>query len=222
MLGDVFSIKWMEDTDRENVTAETFHHQFEKVRREVTTSNVTQWGQHNISHEFLSLFMGNKPTDLEDSWGPFPPMHDPCLKSAVVSSDVPINIMALSLVDAENSENEDDIAYWKREISHLQRNRFWMNEVMMNIVHLMMENDMVNTDDDWKIIMNEPMEIENWDCYEDNLQVINDECFDISLNPYALQFMQTLVNLCEIGHTSDKFADAVLTVCTHPPVWGIV
>ncbi|CAL4062268.1 unnamed protein product, partial [Meganyctiphanes norvegica] len=221
MLGDVFSIKWMEDTDRENMTTETFHHQFEKVRREVTTSNVCQWGEKNISLEFLSLFMGNKTTDLEDLWGPFPPHHDPCLKTAVVSSEVPFALMTASLVEAENSENEDDIAYWRREIAHLQRNRSWMNIVMMKIAYHMMQDNSSN-DDNWNIIMNESMEIEKWDCYEANLQVINNECFDVSLNPYALRYMQTLVNLCEAGYTSDKFSDAALTYCTHPPVWGIV
>ncbi|CAL4062267.1 unnamed protein product [Meganyctiphanes norvegica] len=223
MLGDVFSIKWMEDTDRNNVTAETLHHQFEKVKRETTTSPVTQFGDiKNISSEFLSLFMGNQPTDLEDSWGPFPPHHDPCLKSAVVSDEVPFALMEGGLAEAAASNNEVDVEYWKNEITHAQRNRIWMNDVMLNIVHTMMQYNSANDAQMNPAIMSEPIEIENWDCYEANIQVLNDECFDIALNPHALRYMQTLVNLCEAGYTSDKFVDAALAVCTHPPVYGIV
>merc|ERR1711970_1121652 len=130
MLGDVFSIKWMEDTDRENVTTETLHEQFLTVHKEVTTSHVMAWGTKTISKEFLSVYMGNKTTNLEESWGPFPPSHDPCLKSAVVSKDVPLSIMEEHITEAVVDENEDELNYWAQEIARLERNRQWMDKVI--------------------------------------------------------------------------------------------
>merc|ERR1711970_324959 len=223
LLGDVFSVKWMEDTDRQNVTTETLHEQFKTVHKEVSTSHVLAWGNKTIAKEFLSMYMGNKTTNLEESWGPFPPSHDPCLKSAVVSADVPLAILGERMMEAAANDNQNEVDYLAYEIVHLQRNRLWMNEVMKQIIHKMMEynptNDKQLTTDR---MFNEIMELENWTCYEANMQVFHDECFDIALNPFALNYMQQLVNLCEDGFTEDIFAKAVRDICTYPPIYDIV
>merc|ERR1711970_962319 len=222
LLGDVFSIKWMEDTDRENVTTETLHEQFKKVHKEVTTSHVMAWGNKSISAEVLSVYVGNKTTNLEESWGPFPPSHDPCLSSAVISRDVPLTIMQEKMMEAMENENDDEGYYWGKEIGDLMRNRFWMNEVMTAIIHKMQHN---NGTDDKQLtdrMFNEIMELENWTCYEANMKVFHYECFDIALNPYAFNYMQQLINLCESGFTSENFLEAAVNVCIYPPMYGIV
>jgi len=220
LLGDVFSIKWMEDTDREDVKTETIHQQFMTVKKEVTTSHVHQWGTKNISKEFLSAFMGNKSVMLGEIWGPFPPEHDPCLKTAVVSRDVPLAIVMGNVEEAGLANDMEEYKYWVRELQHLERNRYWMNAKVMTIIDkIMNDNPVPYTPFNTKKI--EPMEITDWDCYYGNLQILNDECFNIALNPYAFQFGQHLVNLCETGYTSEMFAAAALEVCIHPPIYGV-
>ncbi|XP_068201844.1 legumain-like [Palaemon carinicauda] len=59
-LGDVFSIKWMEDTDREDIHKETLREQFHLVRSEVSTSHVKQWGERDINREKLWKFLGER------------------------------------------------------------------------------------------------------------------------------------------------------------------
>lgn len=215
-LGDVFSVKWMEDTDREDVTKETLHKQLWKVKKEVKTSHVMHYGNSNISAEFLSVFMGNKTTNLEESWGPFPPHHDPCLKTAYVSSDIPLASLNASLEEAEASNNQDEYDYWQHQIDNFHRNRKWMEAVFMNIVKHQLQYGIS------EIVSDEDFDINNWDCYEANLQVLNDECFDISANTYALTQLQTLVNMCELGYDTNSFTRAALSVCVHPPVFGII
>ena len=39
-LGDVYSIKWMEDSDKENIEKETLDHQYQVVKKETNTSTV--------------------------------------------------------------------------------------------------------------------------------------------------------------------------------------
>ena len=40
-LGDVYSIKWMEDSDKENIEKETLDQQYNIVKKETNTSTVS-------------------------------------------------------------------------------------------------------------------------------------------------------------------------------------
>ncbi|XP_063608521.1 legumain-like [Penaeus indicus] len=59
-LGDVFSVKWMEDTDREDIRRESLKKQFQIVRKEVTSSTVMHWGEIRLDRQHLSQFLGGK------------------------------------------------------------------------------------------------------------------------------------------------------------------
>jgi len=215
-LGDVFSVKWMEDTDRVNVTKETIHKQYRKVRNETKTSHVSHFGNKNISAEFLSVFMGNKTSNLLETWGPFPPHKDPCLTTAYVSSDIPLASLNASLEEAQTNNDYSEIWHWQHQIDNIHRRRQWIENVFTNIVKHQLQYGVI------EIVSDEDFDITNWDCYEANLQVLNDECFDISANTYAFTQLQTLVNMCELGYGTDSFTSAALAVCDHPPVFDII
>lgn len=72
---------------QENTTQETLETQYRLVKREVNTSHVLQWGQLDIDAQTVSVFLGSQPTgDSDDVYGPFPPFHDPCLVSDVMTT----------------------------------------------------------------------------------------------------------------------------------------
>ena len=48
-LGDVYSIKWMEDSDKENIEKETLEQQYTLVKKETNTSTVCQFGDKSIA-----------------------------------------------------------------------------------------------------------------------------------------------------------------------------
>lgn len=56
-LGDLFSVNWMEDTDAEDISKETFSAQFTKVKGLTTKSHVTQFGEMSLAQDFLKDFM---------------------------------------------------------------------------------------------------------------------------------------------------------------------
>lgn len=56
-LGDLFSVNWMEDTDGEDITKESFETQFTKVKKLTSKSHVTQFGDQSINKQFLKDFM---------------------------------------------------------------------------------------------------------------------------------------------------------------------
>lgn len=57
-LGDVYSIKWMEDSDQENLNSETLAHQFQLVKKETNTSHVQEFGDTTMAREVVGIFQG--------------------------------------------------------------------------------------------------------------------------------------------------------------------
>jgi len=219
-LGDVFSVKWMEDTDREDVTKEDLKEQFKIVKKAVTKSEVTEWGTRKIGKQKVGMYVGEKNVTLEDSWGPFPPFppyNDPCLNSSVASPDVPVAILEAHVDEAMAANDEDQAQHWKEEITKMNKNRLFVADVMKNLVLEVTGDAQVAA----QIIQDEPHEISDWPCYEGAMETFNNKCFDLGENPYALSHLQTLVNLCEHGYSSDAVNTAAEKVCTFPPIMGI-
>lgn len=220
-LGDVFSIKWMEDTDREDVTKESLKKQFGLVKKEVTKSNVTEWGEFKISKQKVGMYVGEENGTMDDSWGPFtsfPPYHDPCLNSSVASPDAPVAILEAQLNEALATNNLDQAQHMKQEITKINKNRLFVSDIMKNLVLEVTGDAQVTA----QIINDIPHEISDWPCYEASMETFNSKCFDLAQNSYALRHLQTLVNLCEHGYSCGDFHDAAEKVCTFPPVMGIV
>merc|ERR1712004_523310 len=57
-LGDVYSVKWMEDSDKEDLNKETLEKQYKIVKRETNTSMVCQFGDLSISRMKVADFQG--------------------------------------------------------------------------------------------------------------------------------------------------------------------
>ena len=62
-LGDVYSVKWLEDSDRENLNRETLEKQYKIVKRETNTSTVCQFGDLSIAKMKVSQFQGGSGFD---------------------------------------------------------------------------------------------------------------------------------------------------------------
>ncbi|XP_050686885.1 legumain-like [Eriocheir sinensis] len=215
-LGDVFSIKWMEDTDREDVTKETLEKQFELVKEETTTSHVLQWGQTSLASKKVSAFVGSKQTNASSTYGPFEDVDDPCLKSSVSSPDVPL----ASLLHKQE-EAEDDLIgvdYWKGQVEELQENRTFVEDKMAKIARAVTGDDELAN----KMMTDSHHEIHNVQCHKKATSAWHDLCFDLAQNPYGLRLVHVVVNLCEHGFSATDFTIAARAVCTHDPVNGIV
>ncbi|KAL1472716.1 hypothetical protein MTO96_022860 [Rhipicephalus appendiculatus] len=57
-LGDVYSVNWMEDSDKEDLHRETLIDQFNIVKMETNTSHVMEYGDLNIGKLSVSEFPG--------------------------------------------------------------------------------------------------------------------------------------------------------------------
>lgn len=83
-LGDLFSVNWMEDSDKakkdKEMGTETLETQYDTVKRKTTRSHVLQWGDHKFTSEAIGEFQAGKVSAPKDYWSAFKNMGKEILK----------------------------------------------------------------------------------------------------------------------------------------------
>jgi len=204
-LGDVYSIKWLEDSDKENIEKETLEQQYKIVKKETNTSMVMQFGDMSISKLPVGNFQGPKPT------AGLPTNHFPstCGSDAVPGPEVPVRILQ-KIIAAATSEEESADA--KNKLDQLLNNRRLMLNTVLEIVHTVTQNT-----EDTNSIFTDNVELSQYDCYYSAVDEFHAKCFNVGKNDYALRMLNTLVNLCERKFPSDQILLAIQTTCSHLP-----
>jgi len=213
-LGDVYSIKWMEDSDKENIEKETLDHQYEMVKKETNTSTVCKFGDKSMGKLMVGEFQGPKETvQNRPPPHPFPGPSAGCGKSAVSGPEVPVEILKKRMEDAEDA---DEAAEAKEMYNTLQKNREFMRSVVKTVV------DSVTADDGLTdAVFTDNVELTKYDCYYAAVDEFHDKCFNVGKNDYALRMLNTFVNLCERGFDEEVIKAAIHSNCNHPHMYGI-
>jgi len=213
-LGDVYSVKWLEDSDKENIEKETLEHQFLVVKNETNTSMVCQFGDKTISEMTVGAFQGLKPTIPVNRPPPhYPPSWFSCGRDAVPGPQVPVKILQNNVAMASSPE-ERKIA--REKYDQFMKNRKFMEDKVHSLVH-----SITNNNDDTLTIFTDNKELTEFDCYYAAVDEFNDRCFNLGRNDYAMRMMNPLVNLCQNKYDVNIIIDAIKAECTHPPVFGI-
>lgn len=195
-LGDVYSVNWMEDSDKENLNIETLHKQFQIVKAETNTSHVMEYGDSHIGDEACGEFQGTEEAV---------PVHLPKAPfDAVKSEDVPLAILYRKLGSASNSEG----AAIHEKIKDILELRAKVQETIKSIVG-MATRDLRQHDR----ILRSRYRLTAYDCYEPALELFDERCFDISQNDYAARHLFLLVNLCEERVPVETILESIDKVC---------
>lgn len=88
-LGDVFSVQWLEDDDRQSTLSETLEQQFLRVRKQTRTSHVMQYGDRHFVEEPLSTFLGSGSPQTK---GGRKEAQDTVVTTDIPSWDVPMHL----------------------------------------------------------------------------------------------------------------------------------
>ncbi|KAI0229736.1 Legumain [Lamellibrachia satsuma] len=199
-LGDVYSVKWMEDSDAENLKNETLLEQYEIVKKETSTSHVHQYGEMSISGEPVGDFQGGK-----DFKSPKPMILPKVPMDAVPSGDVPMAILRHRLVDTNDLDEKIVII---NEIKLMIKSHQVIRRVVRQIVKTAIRNDLIVD-----YIHDVRLQPSDFVCYEPALEMFHEKCFNLNKHEYALRHLYTLVNLCEVGVTKTAILQSIVTVC---------
>jgi len=207
-LGDVYSVKWMEDSDAEILTKESLQEQYSIVKKETTTSQVEEYGNLNMSSLMVSEFQGQTTPSV--SYRSLPRVH----LDAVNSREVPLAILRRKLEAAVDEESRQEA---QKNIDTIQRNRQFLKEKVREIIKVVTSRN----EDGVEELLTAKATLKNRNCYHSVVKAFHTNCFDLAKNEYALVYTRVMANLCDSGHLAREIIGVINKVCTHPKIVGI-
>ncbi|KAH6939966.1 hypothetical protein HPB50_022996 [Hyalomma asiaticum] len=177
-LGDVYSVNWMEDSDKENLHIETLIDQFSIVKEETNTSHVMEYGDLNIGRLPVSEFQGEK--DAKPVVLPKVPYD------AVSSRDVPIAILRRKVAMASSSREKKSL---KEKLRQALRNRSFLKQKVFEIAAFLARDNPIEAES----LLTSNNRLTRFECYETAARHFSDRCFKLSKNPYALEHLRVLI-----------------------------
>lgn len=209
-LGDVFSVNWMEDSDREQLDQESLNRQFEIVRTETKTSHVEEYGDLDIGSTKLSTVIGkhsgysNKIKNETKAWEILSKFSD-----AVPSYDVPVAILKKKLQLTKGKYDRQDV---KMKLHQVYKKRKVVDKLFADlIVNVAGGNksreDAINE-------MKGSLDRYNFPCYRSLFTHFSERCFRVAKNPYVAVHLQKFVNFCSLPWTREPtMLDAINREC---------
>ena len=233
-LGDVYSIKWMEDSDKENIEKETLDQQYSVVKKETNTSTVCRFGDLGMGKLKVGEFQGPKE-NVGTKPPPYPYPHPSagCGASAVPGPEVPVRILEKTIQDAETAEERLEA---QQRLEILRSNRKFMEDVVWRVI-----TGVTGDEELTQTVVSDNVELTRYkhillrthnvvflifvlfryDCYYTAVDAFHAKCFNVGRNDYALRMLNAFVNLCESGFEQEDITSAIQKNCVHPQMYGI-
>ncbi|XP_071784393.1 legumain-like [Asterias amurensis] len=201
-LGDVYSVKWMEDSDKEDLTAETLQKQFKIVKRETNTSVVHQFGDLKFDRDTLNNFQGNGGPSVPGKPLPNVPLD------AIDNRDVPLDLLF------RRFEKETDPVQKKwlmEQVAELAQMQQGVHSLMYGVTRSLVGENSTMID---SLINTRGRPIKNWDCYKAVTQTYREQCYTISQSHYAWGQVHVLGNLCEMKFGAPRISNRLQVMCS--------
>jgi len=196
-LGDEFSVNWMEDSDRlSDLSKETLVQQFDAVLKKTTQSHVSRYGNFSIAKLPVSQFQGEKAARLSDNQDN--QHRQPAHRDAVPSQDVPL------IVAQRRAEAKPDHPHLAAVYKGLLSGREYVDSARQFLGRRLIREFAFPED-----ILSQRLPLTRHECYDTLLKTFDENCFNVSTHPYALQSLHLLVNVCE---TLDRTSEEVFGV----------
>lgn len=125
-LGDLFSVNWLEDSEKASMGTETIAMQFEAVQKQTAKSHVLEWGDKSFTGEDIGEFQsGSIDTKKKNGWGLFKNIAKRLVKDAVDydqwsskrknkfavdSRDIKLNYLYTKVMRDPSTENHKELA----------------------------------------------------------------------------------------------------------------
>jgi legumain len=200
-LGDVYSVNWMEDSDKENLEDETLLNQFETVRGETNTSHVMEYGDLSMDDDVVGEFQGEKAT---------PKITYPKTKyDAVPSPDVPLILKYRQL---EKTTDKVKRSALQKELKMMTTGRKFVKQLFDRIA-LEATRDKIRA----RKVVEAKRSLVDTDCHHNVVKHFSQHCLSFSKNSYVMRFVQVLVNMCEEKIPVKNIKNAVDAACKALP-----
>jgi legumain len=204
-LGDLFSVMWMQDSDKEDLQKETLKTQYEIVKKDTTKSHVMQYGDLSFENEPVADFQGlkkpsgnivvNKAQDL----------------SPVPSPDVYTYYLKQQYERASTAELKEQAL---KQLNWARQKRAYVDRTISYIVERVTPGTTGFATLPSLVMSQRPERLSQVECHKEVAREFGRKCFLMHKSPYAMtQSSYVLANLCEMGLPADALKNAVSGVC---------
>ncbi|XP_046848645.1 legumain-like [Xenia sp. Carnegie-2017] len=201
-LGDLYSISWMENSDKFNLSKETLQEQFYKVKKRTNLSHVQEYGDESISSNPVIDYQG----EGKGSWKPAKDTKEYSTEDSTPSPEVPFVILERRLLKATSQKEKIKI---EEKIMSLLQERQKVRETVQRIV----ERAIQDKGQRLRILEGRSGEVTQLNCHSDVVHAYSEKCFPLGKNDAALRSVHVLANMCEERIPSAKLLSAIEEVC---------
>jgi legumain len=200
-LGDLFSVSWLQDSDKENLNKESLGQQHTIVKTNTNKSRVMQYGDLKWQSEKVSMFQGDQ-------------MCEKCqakperITGLVSSRDIPLFHLQRQISQQISPAQRESAL---KRLSHFMQKRLYVDDVIKQIVSRVMTPKSAEFE---AVMTVHPIELKEVDCHHLLTQHFSRRCFSFALNEYVMKYSRVLANLCESGVSTMDLMDVVYDVCT--------
>ncbi|KAK7338517.1 hypothetical protein VNO77_19129 [Canavalia gladiata] len=219
-LGDVYSVSWLEDSEKNDMTKETLHQQYETVRRRTlvgeinTTSHVMQYGDRKLKNDFLATYIGADPSTVNGKHSLTRSANaysfEPSIAQTrlVTQHDARLLHLRHKLRKAPDGSKEK-IKSQKEldaEIAH--------REQVDNAVHLI--GDLLFGEENSSTMMlhvrpaGQPL-VDDWDCFKTLIKSYESHCG--TLSSHGKKYSRAFANMCNAGISEEQVVAALSQAC---------
>lgn len=215
-LGDLYSISWMEDSEKRNLRAETLKQQYELVKKRTGSnsfygSNVMQYGDLGLNKDVLYTYMGTNPandniTNIDNN-----SLH-PTSSVAVNQRDADLIHFWSKLRKAPEGSPRKVEA--QKKLSEAVSHRVHLDNSVQIIGKLLFgiekSSEMLQT-----VRPAGQALVDDWKCLKSQVRTFETHCG--SLSQYGMKHMRSFANICNAGVTTEQMAEAAAQACPSFP-----
>nr|GEX01683.1 vacuolar-processing enzyme [Tanacetum cinerariifolium] len=211
-LGDLYSVAWMEDSEKQTSNGETLEEQYKTVKVRTYNHNssegshVMEYGTKDINAESISLYQGFGATNVSDT---------------TPVTDEPMGVV---------NQRDADLVFFQRKYEKLTDGSQEKADMLKEITdiknhrsHLDSSIDAIGTKlfgrRNSRVILTslrgqgKPI-VDDWGCLKSMVRVYETHCG--SLTEYGMKHMRALANICNNKVSETDMASAAVDICgTH-------
>jgi len=205
-LGDLYSVNWMEDSDRAAAQAsETLEQQYLKVKTLTNKSHSEEFGDKSFSDEKIHDFQGAadalvKPIALPRTVEEDAQEQSMREASAVPSRDIPLVTKFYKYMRAPAGQRQQLAQALISEIEHRESTDEVFNKIAAAV-----------TGDSSGALLTADMPLTAHNCQEEATNGVMAACG--SFTDYSLKYTRVIVNLCESGHSAATIVATARATC---------
>ncbi|KAG6388022.1 hypothetical protein SASPL_153219 [Salvia splendens] len=215
-LGDLYSIAWMEDSDRHNLRTETLKQQYELVKKRTANDNgyygshVMQFGDVKLSVEALYLYMGTDPANDNSTFAE---------DNSLSPSSQAVNQRDADLLHfwhkfRKAAEGSDRKAEAQNQLAEAMAHRAHIDNTIKLIGKLLFGIEKSHEVMNYVQPTGKPL-VEDWSCMKTMVRTFEARCG--ALSQYGMKHMRAFANICNAGVKSEAMAEASAQACTTFP-----